>query len=167
MCSSDLDLLVAIAKRQPSSRRDLEALRDFNRPQLLSKAGEILAVMAEAQAVPADELPFPAERHDDLPGLAMVISLLTATLSRAAAQGRVAVGLTGGSSDLKDLVRWYLDGQPAESAPSLLKGWRHEVCGGTLLDVLSGRRALRIVDPSAEVPVALDPVPEGTGGSKR
>jgi ribonuclease D len=160
------DLLVAIAKRQPSTRRDLEALRDFNRPQLLSKAGEILAVMAEAQAVPADELPLHAERHDDLPGLAMVVSLLSATLSRAAAQGRVAVGLTGGSSDLKDLVRWYLDGQTAESAPDLLKGWRHEVCGGTLLDVLSGRRALRIVDPSAEVPVALDPVPEEAGGSK-
>src|SRR3954452_8123992 len=31
------DLLVAIAKRQPSSRRDLEALRDFNRPHLLAK----------------------------------------------------------------------------------------------------------------------------------
>ena len=32
------DLLVAIAKRQPSSRRDLEALRDFNRSHLLSRA---------------------------------------------------------------------------------------------------------------------------------
>jgi ribonuclease D len=161
------DLLVAIAKRQPSNRRDLEALRDFNRPQLLSKANEILAVIAEAQAVPADELPLPAERHDDLPGLAMVVSLLSATLSRAAAHGRVAVGLTGGSSDLRDLVRWYLDGQSAESAPDLLKGWRHEVCGGTLLDVLSGRRALRIVDPLAEVPVALDPVPGDPGGPER
>ena len=32
------DLLVAIAKRQPANRRDLEALRDFNRPHLLSQA---------------------------------------------------------------------------------------------------------------------------------
>ena len=32
------DLLVAIAKRQPSSRRDLEALRDFNRPSLVSRS---------------------------------------------------------------------------------------------------------------------------------
>ena len=42
--------------------------------------------------------------------------------------------------------------------PELLQGWRREVCGKTLLEVLSGRRALRIVDPQAEVPVALDPV---------
>jgi ribonuclease D len=154
------DLLVAIARRQPASRRDLEALRDFNRPHLLSRAGEILSVIAESMAVSADELPEPAERHDDLPGMAMVVSLLSATLSQACAQKKVAVGLAGGSSDLKELVRWYLDGQPSEQAPEVLKGWRHEVCGKILLDVLSGRRALRIVDPEAEVPVALDPVAE-------
>lgn len=43
------DLLVAIAKRQPTSRRDLEALRDFNRPALLSKAPAVLAVLEEAR----------------------------------------------------------------------------------------------------------------------
>jgi ribonuclease D len=157
------DLLVAIAKRQPANRRDLEALRDFNRPNLLARANEILGVISTAQEVPAEALPEPAERHDDLPGMAMVVSLLSATLSQAAAQGKVAVGLAGGSSDLKELVRWYLDGQVAEQAPELLQGWRREVCGTTLLDVLSGRRALRIVDPQAEVPVALDPVPEEGG----
>ncbi len=155
------DLLVAIAKRQPANRRDLEALRDFNRPHLLSKAGEILGVIADAQAVPADDLPEPAERHDDLPGMAMVVSLLSATLSQCCAQERVAVGLVGGASDLKDFVRWYLDGQDEARAPELLRGWRREVCGATLLDVLSGRRALRIVDPEADVPVALDPVADG------
>lgn len=154
------DLLVAIAKRQPANRRDLEALRDFNRPHLLSKANEILGVIAEAQEVPPENLPEPAERHDDLPGLAMVVSLLSATLSQACVQSQVAVGLAGGVSDLKELVRWYLDGQPDRQTPELLRGWRSEVFGQTLLDVLSGRRALRIVDPEADVPVALDPVTE-------
>jgi len=153
------DLLVAIAKRQPGTRKDLEALRDFNRPQLLSRAGEILGVVAAAQAVAADDLPEAAGRHDDGPGLAMVVSLLTATLSQACAQGKVAVGLAGGSNDLKDLVRWYNEGGDPARTPVLLQGWRDEVCGRTLLDVLSGRRALRIVDPGAEVPVALDSVP--------
>ncbi len=152
------DLLVAIARRQPANRKDLEALRDFNRPQLLTRAGEILGVIAEAQAVPADDLPEPAGRHDDGPGLAMVVSLLNATLSQACAQGRIAVGLAGGSGDLKDLIRWYVEGRPGTRTPDLLVGWREEVCGRTLLDVLSGRRALRIVDPLAEVPVALDAV---------
>ena len=152
------DLLVAIAKRQPATRKDLEALRDFNRPHLLSRANDFLGVIAEALKVPADELPEPAERLDDPPGMAMVVSLLSATLSQASVQGRVAVGLAGAASDLKELVRWFLDGQDAANPPAILQGWRREFCGKILLDVLAGRRALRIVDPKAEVPVALDSI---------
>jgi ribonuclease D len=152
------DLLVAIAKRQPTSRRDLEALRDFNRPHLLNKSGEILEVIAEAQAVPAEDLPQAAERYDEGPGLAMVVSLLSATLARCCGQSRVAIGLVGGASDLRELIRWQVDGRPDDRVPSLASGWRKEVCGETLLDVLTGRRALRVVDPEADVPVALDPV---------
>ena len=57
------DLLVAIAKRQPTNRRDLEALRDFNRPALLNRSQEILAILDQARAVPEDELPELAARH--------------------------------------------------------------------------------------------------------
>lgn len=136
------DLLVAVARRQPANRRDLEALRDFNRPALLSRAGEILDVLSAARTTPEDHLPEPTGRHDDRPGLAMVVSLLNATLSQQCAQGKVAVALAGGANDLKDLVRWYTDGRPVERTPDLLQGWRYEICGQTLLDVLSGRRAV-------------------------
>ena len=155
------DLLVAIAKRQPTTRRDMEALRDFNRPHLLSKSGEFLAVIAEAQAVAADELPEAAERHDEGPGLTMVVSLLAAALAQCCAQYKVASGLVGAANDLKTLIRWHAQGQPEERRPALAQGWRDEVCGQTLLDVLSGRVALRVVDPQSDVPVALEPIGEG------
>jgi ribonuclease D len=154
------DLLIAIAKRQPTSRRDLEALRDFNRPHLLSKANEILDVIAQALDTPGEMLPQPSERHDEGPGVAMVVSLLSATLARCCGQARVAVGLVGGASDLRELIRWYVEGSVEEFTPALARGWRWEVCGQTLMDVLTGRRALRVVDPEADVPVALDPVEE-------
>ena len=155
------DLLVAIAKRQPTSRRDLEALRDFNRPHLLARSNEFLDIVTEARDVPNDDLPEPAERHEEGPGLAMVVSLLAATLSRCCAEHKVAPGLVGSTADLKDLVRWNTQGRPEDKRPALLVGWRDEVCGRVLLDVLSGRRALRVVDPEAEVPVALDPTDGG------
>ncbi|MDB5349830.1 MAG: ribonuclease [Planctomycetota bacterium] len=152
------DLLVAIAKRQPASRRDLEALRDFNRPHLLARSNEILTLIADAQNVSPEDLPEHAERHEDGPGLAMVVSLMNATLNQCATQKKVATSLVGSSADLKDLIRWHVSGRPEARRPALLSGWRGEVCGQTLLDVLTGRRALRIVDPEAEVPVALDPI---------
>jgi ribonuclease D len=153
------DLLVAIAKRQPSSRRDLEALRDFNRPHLLSRSGAILEAIAEAQLVPADQLPEPADRFEDGPGQTMVVNLLAAALAQCCAQHRVASGLVGVSHDLKMLIRWHTLGRPESERPDLTQGWRSEVCGQTLLDVLAGRIALRVADPSAEVPVALEPIP--------
>ncbi|MBY0398511.1 MAG: HRDC domain-containing protein, partial [Thermoleophilia bacterium] len=156
------DLLVAIAKRQPTSKQDLEALRDFNRPHLLSRSREILAVVAEALATPATDLPEPAPRHDEGPGLTMLVNLLAAALAHCCARGRVAVGLVGTTSDLKDLIRWETQGRRDGPAPRLASGWRVEVCGESLLDVLSGRQTLRVVDPAAEVPVDLEPFPSAS-----
>jgi ribonuclease D len=155
------DLLVAVAKRQPAGRKDLEALRDFNRPHLLARANEILGVIAEAKEVPDAQLPEHGERFEEGPGLGMVVSLLAATLNQSCAQAKVATGLVGSNSDLKALVRWHLAGRPPEQAPDLARGWRGEVCGAVLLDVLSGRRALRIVDPESDIPVRLDPIGPG------
>ena len=153
------DLLVAIAKRQPTSRRDLEALRDFNRPHLLSRAGEILDVIAEAQAVPADDLPDAgraarrgAGRGDGRePALGHPRPML-----RPGPRGRRARRRRLGPPRPDPLAgRGPPRGPSSRRSPS---GWRREVCGETLLDVLTGRRALRVVDPEADVPVALDPV---------
>jgi ribonuclease D len=150
------DLLVGIAKRQPRNRKDLEALRDFNRPALLNRARELLDVIAEAQSVPDDELPAPFERFDDGPGSSMVASLLNATLAYCCAHHRLSPGLVGTTSDLKDLLRWHLDGRPEDARPELITGWRLDVCGQALLGVLEGRTAVRISDPSADVPVSLE-----------
>lgn len=152
------DLIVGIARRQPRNKRDLEALRDFNRPALIARSREILDVIAEALAVPDDRLPEPAERMDDLPGMSMLTSLLNATMAHCSARHQLSTGLVGSTSDLKALVRWHLDGQPEGRLPEILLGWRAEVCGRALLDVLSGRLALRIDDLGSEVPVALEPV---------
>lgn len=152
------DLLVGIARRQPRNKRDLEALRDFNRPALVARTREILDVIAEALATPESQWPEPFERFDDGPGMQMVTSLLHATLAHRCAGHRLSPGLVGTTSDLKDLVRWRLEGGPDQARPDLLSGWREEVCGRALLDVLDGRLALKIDDPRAEVPVTLQPV---------
>ena len=134
------DLLVAIARRpagQPARPRGPPRLQP---PQLLTRANEILGVIAAAQAVAAEALPESRpSRHDDGPGLAMVVSLLSATLSQVLPRrSKVAVGLAGGSSDLKELVRWYLDGQDAEPGrPSSSRG------GGPRSAARPARRPLR------------------------
>ncbi len=116
-------------------------------------------MIAAALGVAPDDLPEPADRHDEGPGLTMVVSLLAAALAQCCAQNKVASGLVGTASDLKSLFRWHSQGQPEDRRPDLAQGWRREVCGATLLDVLSGQVALRVVEPQSDVPVALEPSP--------
>lgn len=152
------DLIIGIAKRQPSSKRDLEALRDFNRPHLLARSAQVLALIQDALRLPEDQLPDPSERPDTWPGESMIVSLLASTLHQCCSQNALSSSLVGSVADIKQLIRWHLDGQPSAIAPALLATWRGEVCGRDLLDVLSGRRSLRIVDPTSDVPIVLDPI---------
>ena len=150
------DLLVGIAKRQPRSRGDLESLRDFNRPNLLKAGGEIMAVIGDAMKVPESDLPKLPERVDDLAGGSMLVGILTAALAFTCAHAKVAQGLVATIGDIKELVRWHLDGRPETEIPALMESWRAEVCGQLMLDVLEGRKAIRVIDPSAEVPVRIE-----------
>ena len=53
-------------------------------------------------------------------------------------------------------MNWHVNGRPQSRRPSLAQGWREEVCGRVLLDVLAGKRGLRVVDPEADIPVSID-----------
>jgi ribonuclease D len=161
------DLLVAIAKRQPANRKALEALRDFNRPALLNRSNEILAILGQARAVPDHELPDQFYRPEEPPGLSTVTNLLSAALAQCCAHQEIAGSLVANVADLKDLVRWHLDGRSDAHRPALLEGWRGALCGKLLIDVLDGRLALRVVDPRSEYPVALETVEKSQSQQSR
>ena len=152
------DLLVAIAKRQPTNRRGLEALRDFNRPALLNRSQQILAILEEARLVQEDQLPELALRHEEPPGLSTITNLLSAALAQCCAQNQIAASMVSNVADLKELVSWYIEGRDETRRPALLQGWRNAFCGQLLLDVLEGRFALRVVEPGSEFPVSVEPV---------
>jgi ribonuclease D len=152
------DVLVAIAKRQPTNRRGLEALRDFNRPALLSRSDEILRVLQDAREVPEESLPELSARVEEPPGISTVGNMLSAALAQRCAQERIAGSLVANVADIKQMIRWHLEGSPEARRPALLQGWRAGLCGEMLHDVLAGRVALRVVDPASDFPVSLEPV---------
>jgi ribonuclease D len=115
-------------------------------------------VLDEARAVPEELLPELPVRVEEPPGLSTVANLLAAALAQCCAQSQVAGSLVANVADLKSLIRWHLEGSDAARCPALLRGWRAELCGSLLLDVLEGRVALRVADPGNEFPVALEPV---------
>lgn len=152
------DLIVELARRQPRSEKDLLATRDLNRTDYKRIAPDLIACVERALAIPADELPDPPRQVQDRGQDEHVLGqLLGLALANRCAELEVAKPLVGTSADLRELVRWHLGGRQ-EEPPRMAVGWRAEVCGDLLTDLLDGKIALRVADPESDHPLVFDPV---------
>jgi ribonuclease D len=142
--------LVEIAKRQPGSLQELERIRGI-RPDTGRRRGRQIIEEVErgrdAEPPPAEEMPRTEVDPKDAPVIALAESLVR---SRALGAG-LAYELVAARADLQAIVSASRDGRP-EPDVRTLHGWRRDLAGGELLELLAGRRALS-VDPSRGVRV--------------
>jgi len=152
------DLIIELARRQPDSADDLMAIRDMNRTEYKKAAPAILKHITTGQAVPDAELPvLPKQMEDDKAHDEHVLGqLLGLALANRCAELNVAVPLVSKSADLRHLVRWHVYGEQSGEPPRLTQGWRAEVCGDLLTDVLDGKIALRVSDPQSDHPLTFE-----------
>lgn len=150
------DLIIELARRQPRDTADLLATRDMNRTDYRKCAPAMLAAIERALALPDTKLP-PVHRTEKDQDEQLLAQLLGIALANRCAQAEVAMGLVGTTADLKHLVRWEVYGDKSGDPPRLTQGWRGEVCGDLLTDVLAGRIALRVNDPKSEHPLIFEP----------
>jgi ribonuclease D len=133
--------LIEIARRRPSSVKSLRQIRSL-KPHQISKDGE--AVVAAVRA----GLKEPVERELSAPHLRMpeevesTARLLEAWLYARAAEAEIAPSMLATRGDLKILAAAHYHAKIA-SIP-LVEGWRRELVGQDLLDLLEGRKALKL-----------------------
>ena len=89
-------------------------------------------------------------------GEQILAQLLNMALANRCAQVEVALGLVGTTADLRHLARWQVYGDKSGDTPRLMQGWRAEVCGELLADVLAGKITLRIGDPRSDHPLVFE-----------
>ena len=54
------------------------------------------------------------------------------------------------------VLRWHAYGEREGTPPRLTQGWRAEVCGDLLRDVLNGKITLRVADPQSDHPLVFE-----------
>ncbi|MDA1018301.1 MAG: HRDC domain-containing protein [Planctomycetota bacterium] len=152
------DLLIDLAQRQPASVHEVLGNRDMKRPQFRECAAAILAAVEHALAIPEKELPRTIRNRKDnsVSEEQVLTKLLSLALADRCAKLNVAPPLVGTSADIRDLIRWFLSGKSNRALPKLREGWRSEVCGDLLTDLLDGRISLRVVDPKSDNPLRFD-----------
>ena len=131
------DALLELAANRPRTAEDLGKsrllLREARRGEV---ADAILAAIADAEAVPASELPQPAEAGPRRAGSEALADLLRVLLKAKAETEGVAQRLIASSAELDAIAAGETDGVAA------LAGWRHEVFGRDALRLRAGEIAL-------------------------
>ena len=138
-------LIVAIAESLPRSLADLRRLRGLDRVKD-RYAATLLASVERALALPEDELPSRGRPSRKEAQVRMLGLLLEAVLESHCAKEGIDTSLVGGASDLRDLVRWHLDGKRGEAGLALIEGWRAELVGDLFEQALQGEVTVRVRD---------------------
>jgi ribonuclease D len=142
--------LVEVAKRRPQTAERLSQIRGLNESTLRRRGEEILAAVArgrERDGIPVEgDRPTPPDTAD-----APLIALAESLVRARAAQAGMAYELLAARADLQRIVT-AVRAHDSEASVRTLEGWRREVVGLELLDLLAGRRSLR-VGPELDVQV--------------
>lgn len=156
------DLIVELAKRRTADPKRIGAIRGLERGDLKKALPRMAQAIERALALSDEECPR-IVRKESSPQLTMVGQFLASALSSICRAAEVAPSLVGTANDVRDLINYRLGNgaaDPDEPPPALTLGWRAEVVGQKLDDLLAGRLAIRIVDPTSDQPLAFEPVDE-------
>jgi ribonuclease D len=149
--------LVEVARRRPASQEDLTRIRGIGASSSGRRARELLDAVANARNRPDEPPPRggrpPPPKAEDLP----VIALAEALVRTRARDAGLAYELLAARADLQAIVTSVRVGAEPPQVRTL-DGWRAELVGKELLDLLAGRIALSVSDEQHGRAVHVQPL---------
>jgi ribonuclease D len=134
--------LVEIAKRKPTSPAKLEQIRGVNQGSLRRRGRDLLEAVRRGAELPplepAQDTRPAANDPDDAP----LVALAEALVRARAREAGLAYELLAARADLQAIVAAGRHGEEADVRT--LHGWRRELVGAELLELLGGRVSLSV-----------------------
>jgi len=147
---------VELCKRKNADPQQIAAIRGMQRSDLRHILPAIADAIDRGLALPDDELPG-GEKHRAPPAQVNVLGQFLATaIGGLCRQEEIAPALLGTASDMRELLAYKLAGGTDGPPPALTQGWRAEVVGDLIDDLLAGRASLRISDLKSRDPLVVD-----------
>jgi ribonuclease D len=154
------DLLVELCKRKSADERQISAIRGMQRSDLKHILRGLSEAIQRGLDLPDDDCPGGERHRAPPPQLAVLGQFLTTAIAGVCRQMHLAPALVGTASDMRDLLAYklgYWDNEGENARPPLLaSGWRADVVGDLVDDLLSGRASLRIGDVRSHDPLVID-----------
>ena len=136
--------LVELARRRPGDRAALEQIRGLPQQTLHRRGAEIVAEIERSRDEEAPPAPPSAPRRD--PAEAPLVSLAQAVVRHRSLECDIATELIATQAELAALVSVVLRAtdQSATGGVRALHGWRRELVGEELGELLAGRRCVSV-----------------------
>lgn len=133
--------LVELARRRPRDRAALEAIRGLPQQTLHRRATDLLEQIERSRDEEPPPAPPAAPRRD--PSEAPLVSLAQAVVRHRSMESGVATELIATQSELSALVGAVRRGTDG-SAVRALVGWRRELVGDEIRELIEGRRVVSV-----------------------
>lgn len=150
------EVLLQLARHPPKSVNELRGLRGVHSSEVDRQGGQLLATITSALALPPSAWPeVPCERKPD-PESIGIVELLQAVLKARAAEQGIAPTMLATSADLQTLVE-AKQNRTALDVP-ILRGWRRQLAGDLLLQVLDGAVTITVDRTSGALRMTQGPL---------
>jgi ribonuclease D len=150
------EVLLQLARHPPKSINDLRGLRGVHSSEVDRHGAQLLAAITSVLALPPSAWPeVPSERKPD-PESTGIVELLQAVLKARAAEEGIAPTMLATSADLQTLVE-AKQNRTALDVP-ILRGWRRQLAGDLLLQVLDGAVTITVDRTSGALRMTQDPL---------
>ena len=148
------DLLVELSRRRTSEEKRIAALRGMQRQDLARILPDIVIAISRGLALEENELPLPLLRNS-YPQYTVLAQILYAVLGSICKRNQIASRLVGAQNDIRELIAAELGTLPKSVTPRLAVGWRNQLLGTLLFDLLHGRKTLQLDCNSVDEPLTV------------
>jgi ribonuclease D len=147
--------LMEVAKRAPASRGELEKIRGVGSGGGTGRrAQELLDAVARGRERPPEPAPERSRQPPAKPDDAPLVALAEALLRARAREAGLAYELLAARADLQAIVAARRAG--GEADVRTVRGWRRELVGGELLELLDGNVSLSVLSSGRGRRVQVD-----------
>jgi ribonuclease D len=152
------DLLVELARRGSSDPKHLLSLRGMEFRNTKPLIPELVKVIESSQNVPPPQWP-KKFRYGKGQSPGMLTQFLSAAMAFICHHKHISPMLVATADDLRDFVQYRLEPDPeSQSPPALLCGWRADLVGHELDELLAGKLAIVLDNPKSQIPIRFIPV---------
>lgn len=148
------DLLVELAKRKTSKPDKIRAVRGMNYRSVKDSIHELAACVERGLEASLDDIYSPRGKSMP-PQLSLLGQVIAPAIASVCRKENLATSLACTATDIREMIAYDLGfgGCKDGELPALAKGWRKELIGSLIDDVLAGRKSIRIDDPHSEHPL--------------